>query len=253
MAFQIGLIKLEGSIGDLSFYKSTLGGYQVRKKGSVDAKRIQNDPKFARVRESNAEFRNASVAGKLIRQTFAQMLGKKKDGTLCFRLMRGMLQVVNLDAVNERGKRNVTHAGIEILTSFEFNSNGCLRNSIQLPYRAAIDRATGTFNITLPPYTPNIEIMAPKGTTHFKFNIGAAAIDFHAQKYTVALDESEVFPYNGNPLQEQILSCAITPALVKPLFLVLGINFYQEVNGTSYLLNNEHNTGLCIVAVDGNG
>lgn len=42
MAKQSGIIKLEGTIGDITFYKSQ-DGLLARAKGGVDAKRIQND------------------------------------------------------------------------------------------------------------------------------------------------------------------------------------------------------------------
>ena len=49
MARQKGIIKLEGTIGDVSFYKSK-DGYLAREKGGVDADRIKNDPAFQRTR-----------------------------------------------------------------------------------------------------------------------------------------------------------------------------------------------------------
>ena len=51
MARQKGIIKLEGTIGDISFYKSK-DGHLARTKGGVDAERIQNDPAFQRTREN---------------------------------------------------------------------------------------------------------------------------------------------------------------------------------------------------------
>ena len=47
MARQKGIIKLKGTIGDVSFYK-TKDGYLAREKGGVDGDRIKNDPAFQR-------------------------------------------------------------------------------------------------------------------------------------------------------------------------------------------------------------
>ena len=65
MARQKGVIKLEGRIGDLSFYKSG-GDYLARAKGGVDGDRIKNDPAFARTRENGEEFGRAGKASKLV-------------------------------------------------------------------------------------------------------------------------------------------------------------------------------------------
>ena len=66
MAKQEGLIKLKGTVGDLSFYK-TKDGHLARMKGGVDAERIKNDPAFERTRENGAEFGRSGKAGKLLR------------------------------------------------------------------------------------------------------------------------------------------------------------------------------------------
>ena len=43
MARQKGIIKLKGTIGGITFYK-TQDGHLAREKGEIDASRIKNDP-----------------------------------------------------------------------------------------------------------------------------------------------------------------------------------------------------------------
>lgn len=45
MAKQSGILKLEGTIGNITFYKSQ-DGFLAREKGGVDGARIASDPKF---------------------------------------------------------------------------------------------------------------------------------------------------------------------------------------------------------------
>lgn len=66
MAQQKSILKLRGTIGGISFYKSK-DGFLAREKGGVDASRIANDPGFARTRENGAEFGDSASAGKLLR------------------------------------------------------------------------------------------------------------------------------------------------------------------------------------------
>ena len=65
MAKQSGLIKLKGTLGGITFYKSQ-DGYLAREKGGVDAARIASDPSFQRTRENGAEFGRAGKAGKIL-------------------------------------------------------------------------------------------------------------------------------------------------------------------------------------------
>jgi hypothetical protein len=51
MARQKGIIKLKGTIGDITFYK-TQDGHLAREKGGIDASRIASDPAFQRTREN---------------------------------------------------------------------------------------------------------------------------------------------------------------------------------------------------------
>lgn len=67
MARQKGIIKLKGTIGDITFYK-TQDGHLAREKGGIDASRIKSDPAFQRTRENGSEF---GRAGKIVASLIA--------------------------------------------------------------------------------------------------------------------------------------------------------------------------------------
>lgn len=66
MAKLKGIIKIEGTLQDMTFYK-TQDGHLVKTKSGVSGSRIATDPAFARTRENGAEFGSAAKAGKLLR------------------------------------------------------------------------------------------------------------------------------------------------------------------------------------------
>ena len=68
MARQKGLIKLKGTMGDITFYR-TADGYMAREKGGISAERMRTDPAFQRTRENMAEFGRAGKAGKVLRNS----------------------------------------------------------------------------------------------------------------------------------------------------------------------------------------
>ena len=68
MARQRSIIKLDGTIGGITFYKSK-DGYLAREKGGIPAERIRTDPAFQRTRENGAEFGRAGKAGKVLRNS----------------------------------------------------------------------------------------------------------------------------------------------------------------------------------------
>ena len=106
MARQKGIIKLKGTIGDITFYK-TQDGHLAREKGGIDASRIKNDPAFQRTRENGAEFGRAGKAGKTLRTALRPLLIYSSDSKMVSRLTQQMVKVIQADMTSVRGLRNV--------------------------------------------------------------------------------------------------------------------------------------------------
>lgn len=167
MARQKGIVKLDGTIGDITFYKSK-DGYLAREKGGVPAARIANDrPSSAHVRMVRSLGR-AGKAGKLLRNAIRGLLQNPSDPRMVSRLTKEMVRVLQEDAVNPRGLRNVIDGEAELLAGFDFNINGKLGTTIYAPFTPVIDRAAGSLSINIAPFVPLNMIAAPGGTTHLK-------------------------------------------------------------------------------------
>lgn len=251
MARQKGIIKIKGTLGDITFYKSGQDGFLVREKGGVEKSRIMNDPAFQRTRENGSEFGRAGKAGRLLRTAFRPLLLNSADSRMVSRLTQMMVKVLQADAVSTRGQRNVIDGETELLAGFEFNNRGTLGGSLYAPYSAAIDRVTGEFTFTLDPFIPMNMLTAPAGTTHFKIVSGAAAIDFEQETYEVATTESAILPLNATLTAALTQTHTLTANSTHPLFMVVGIAFYQDVNGQMYSLRNGAFNPLALVKVAG--
>ena len=249
MARQKGIIKLKGTIGDITFYK-TQDGHLAREKGGIEASRIASDPAFQRTRENGSEFGRAGKAGKLLRTALRPLLLNSADGRMVSRLTQQMVKVIQMDAVSERGLRNVIDGEIELVLGFEFNIRGKLGTSLFAPFTTNIDRAAGTLDVAIPSFIPANMIAAPSGTTHYKIISGGAEIDFEAETYVVATSETAILPWDGTATAPINQVNAVTANSTKPLFLALGVEFYQEINGQMYPLKNGAFNPLAIVKVD---
>ena len=250
MARHSSIIKLKGTIGGVTFYKSK-DGYLAREKGGVDASRIKNDPAFQRTRENGSEFGRAGNAGKVLRNSIRVLLLKASDYRMVSRLTRDMVKVIQMDATNPRGQRNVIDGEAELLQGFEFNVNGKLGTTLFAPFAVTLDRVTGDAKAEIEGFTPEVSIAAPGGTTHFKILSGAMGIDFENQVFEAKLSESVIHPWDGTAVAPLTLENNLTANSTHPLFFVLGIEFYQEVNGEKYPLKNGAFNALQIVKVVG--
>ncbi len=250
MARQKGLIKLKGTMGDITFYR-TKDGYMAREKGGITPERIRTDPAFQRTRENMAEFGRAGKAGKLLRNSIQALLRTAGDRLMVSRLTKEMVKVIQLDAINPRGLRNVIDGEAELLQGFEFNIHGKLGTSFSAPFVTAIDRVTGAATIDIDPFTPVDSVIAPAGSTHYKLVSAAADINFENETFTSDRTESAILPIDIMLTTAIPLHNALPAASVNPLFLLLGINFYQDVNGTFYELKNGAFNALQMVLVSG--
>ena len=250
MGRQKGILQFQGSVGALTFYKGK-DGFMVREKGGIDAKRFATDPSFQRTRENGSEFGRAAKAGKLLRTAFRGQIQNAMDSMVVGRLTQQMMAVLQEDKVSTRGQRNVIDGEAALLQGFEFNVDGKLTTSLFANYEATIDRVTGDCNVNLPSFIPSQLIAATGGTTHYKIISAAAAIDFENEAFVVDNKESVLLPWDNTASAIINLNNSVGANSTHPIFLVLGISFFQEVNGMQYPLKNGAFNPLAIVKVEG--
>ena len=249
MARQTGIIKLKGTIGDISFYKSA-DGHMARAKGGIDASRMASDPAFQRTRENGSEFGRAGKGGKLIRGAVRILLQNAKDKRVVSRLVKSLLAVAKTDPINERGLRTIEDGNMSLLLGFDFNVNGKLGSTMYAPITTSINRVTGAVEATVAPFAPTVRIAAPGGTTHFKIVSGATELDFPNEASVFESDETAILPYDSADTAAISLAMALPANSLLPLLQVVGIEFYQEVNGQMYPLKNGAFNALSIATVD---
>ena len=250
MATQKGILKLEGTIGGITFYKSQ-DGYLAREKGGVSADRIANDPAFQRTRENGNEFGAAGKAGKILRDSLRVILQNSSDNRMVSRLTKRMIEVIQADITSTRGQRNVIDGEADLLEGFEFNIDAKLSNTLYAPFTPIIDRVAGTLKVTIPVFVPADMVAAPGGTTHFKIVSSGVAIDFENETFEMDSKASAMLAWDGTATAVTNLINALDANNTHPLFLVLGVEFYQDVNGVKYPLKNGSYNALSIVKVDG--
>ncbi|OMP31175.1 hypothetical protein [Mangrovimonas sp. DI 80] len=237
MAKLRSIIKIEGTLDDLTFYKGKQG-YLVKTKRGVIKNRIQSDPAFARTRENGAEFGNAASAGKLLRRAILDLLVDAKDGLVTSRLTQVMAKVKNADTTSLRGARNValglqTVQGQTDLKGFDFNANALL--GVVLRSDFTLNTTTGEVSITN--FIPSQNLDLPEGATHVSFISGVLNIDFETR-----IKELQLSPVTNMPIDGLATSVTLTPSAVPSgsgnQCFFLKVAFYQEVNAVQYPLNN---------------
>jgi hypothetical protein len=250
MAKLKGPLKIQGTLGDITFAKTT-DGYIAKEKTSLDGKRIATDPSFQRTRENGAEFSRAGKAGKLLRNAVHGLLQNAKDSRVASRLTREMMKVIKADATSPRGLRNVIDGEAEMLKGFEFNNNAKLGGTLYVAYTTVIDRVAGSLTVSIPSFIPADKVIAPAGTTHFRIVSIGAEVDFEKETCITDSKDSGILPWDSTATAAIDLANAVTANSTHPLFLVMGIQFFQQVAGINNPLKNGAFNALSVVKVNG--
>lgn len=237
MAKQRGPLKLEGTLDDINFVK-TSDGFLARMKGGVSADRIKTDPAFKRTRENGAEFGAACKAGKLIRQAFATAIKGSSDKRMVSRLVKEVMIVVKSDTTSKRGLRNIEMGNKGFLEGFDFNNRSPLKTTLQASFTFNIDRPSGNLIVHIPGFVPGNLLAAPQGSTHFKFIVMGGEVDFGNSVYTTDIGMTALLPIDYNQTANIDLNATVPANSTQNLLLLFGIQFYQRVNGLDYSMNN---------------
>jgi hypothetical protein len=250
MAKQKGIIKLEGTIGDITFFKSR-DGYIARGKSGPTADQIANHPAFQRTRENGQEFGRAGKASKVLRNAIRSLLQNAADAKVVSRLTKEMMKVIKADTTSTRGLRNVIDGETELLEGFDFNTNAKLGTTLYVSYTVVVDRVAGTLTLNIPSFKPADMIAAPAGATHFQIVSAGSEIDFEQETDTTDAHMSGILAWDGTATAVLNEVHAVTANSTHPLLLVLGVQFFQDVNGVKYPLKNGAFNALSIVKVSG--
>jgi len=248
MAQQTGIVGLRGTVGGLVFAKDGA----VRQKPASNKAAFAGKGSMARVRENAAEFGGAGAAGKLLRDVLRSFIQGAKDRYMAARLTQLMSSIIRMDSVNGRGARQVLvdHA-VTKLPGFNFNAGATLSSTLFFPY-SVVYGGNALLMLDIPSITPVLDLAAPQGATHFELVYGIASVDFGTGTLQVGTAST--------PPQKQALNSLPTAYyaaidLVLPraanaqevMLAVLGVSFYQEVNGAYYAMNNNASNPLAIV------
>src|SRR5476651_1596652 len=142
MGKQIGIIPLQGSADNLTFYKSQ-DGIMFKKKSVISKDKFQNSASFELQRRNGKEFGLAGKAGKLLTDSVSATVKVAKDGRVASRLLTVLLAAARKDTVNPLGQRNVMDGDLHLLSGFEFNVNASLKTAFTSTFTTGVDRPSG--------------------------------------------------------------------------------------------------------------
>ncbi|EOZ93850.1 hypothetical protein A33Q_3455 [Indibacter alkaliphilus LW1] len=229
MAKQTGPFNLEGTIGNVIFYKRN-GKYYSRSKGSPSRKKLKHGKEFENSRRVSSEFGHASkFAAKLSRSCVGLLNPGRHDG-LHGRMTASLQKVLQTDPVSEYGSRRLRFGNLDLMVGFDFEAMPLKRLLISLPTLsqqgqiAQID-FTGTKSL--------VKNCIPAGATHYRVDFVCCRMNEVSAKTANKRYEGKAFGIDASLELIGMLELDFGSELREEeiLFIVMGIVFLQEVNG----------------------
>lgn len=248
MAKQKGILLLAGTIGGINFYY--LNGKPVARAagGGFNGKAIRTKASMERVRENGSEFGHCSSVNKVFRQALLPIHNYHKFTFFHSRLMTLFTGLKDLDTVNERGKRHVakgleTSAGKQMLMDFKYTPE-CLPLKV-FPFSYSLDWNAPA--LIFPEVSANRALFI-EGATHLSLQFGVLDFNFETLMYDMQLAPPV---FLAKDFMETSLSLSPTnpSTTVGTQIAVLGIRYYQEIEGEMYVLNGKNSVGVSVLAV----
>ena len=251
MGRQTGLIKLTGTIGGVSFYKSD-GKYYARVANGPSKDRIASSPEFKRTRENNKEFGGSATMAKALRVSLASAIHSMSGRQMVPRLT-AIFKSINIEAPGVRGQRPILlsqHSSL--LNGFDFDKALSITSVFSAPYSVTANTDRNEITYDVPSFVPVDFIDFPDGATHFKLIAAVGVLsdyeyDTGSDKYQPKDDTintlsvyqpTAVQPIGTTPVAiNEVVSLpgAPVPGADVSVVACVGIEFYQEVSGTHYL------------------
>lgn len=166
MPKQSSLIKLEGKMDGISFYKRK-GSFYARKASGPSKQRILTDPKFKRTRENLTEFQALGQASRVFKRAL-RPVSNFTDGEMRNRMMR-VFRRINKLSEGPRGQRPVHFSqNRDVLKGLQLHSTNIFEDVCEARITVShnADRTGGT--VTIPSLQIGEMIKAPANATHFR-------------------------------------------------------------------------------------
>ncbi|SDD37687.1 hypothetical protein SAMN04488104_10278 [Algoriphagus faecimaris] len=232
MARQSSFLKLEGTIGDVTFYKGRTG-FKARQKGGVSKNKIMKDPRFRRTRENLQEFNRAASASKFLKDAFREIALRSSDGSLHNRLYSLAMKVIYSDTQSNRGERKFELGNVQLFRGFQFSNQSKIADTIFK--KLTISDGPDEVSVSIPQLNPQTHIRQVENTTHYRISLIRADINFIESTYDSELVTSGELSIEADQNPELLLSLPKPSMENTHHFFAMSLEYLEVLeNGSEY-------------------
>jgi hypothetical protein len=240
-------IIIKGTIDGITYYMLN-GKYVARKAGGgFNSKDIKTKSSMVKVGENSTEFGHCSEVKSVFRKALNPYLKTIRVQRLHSDMVSMFTEIKKCDTVSERGTRTVDEGlksleGKAVLESYAYPDGYSVSEVLGNRFVMNWD----TFHCVCPDFNTSY-VTFPASATHVGLLFGVVAMDFTLLMSETFLAE-EFFVSRTTATPSIDLTTLEVPAKIGRRIGVLGIRFYQEVNGTYHAL--EAKRGFAVLGME---
>ncbi|WP_276484047.1 hypothetical protein [Paraflavitalea pollutisoli] len=232
MAKLIAPFKLQGSVGDLTFYAGEDGETLVKSKSSPREWEMKHGERFQRSRLCNAEWQVATAATKTFRLAMCDLKSGVEERRLAGRMNGWLLQAIRSDVQHDWGERQLLSGDLSVLEGFEFNRKMPLDNLMPFNLDDRLQVGDGEAHVELPGFRlRRADKNVPTAATHFRVVSALLYVDFKQKKYSRAMHAGELTAIGRKSGKAFIAEHGVSLAPGQVGFWLLGIEFFMMQEG----------------------
>lgn len=247
MAKVIAPFKIKGTLDDLNFVVTADGTNYVRTKGKtgVTAKAFKNNPIFDRIRDQSSDFGYCVKKSRVFRLLAAGFNKLAKDGSYAGRVNKLLLDILNEDTIEPRGKRTLenglkTSDGKELLLLFESNKLRPLHQVLKIKEVVNPDERT----IILVDFVAAKHLDWPEEATHVHLAMATANWDYENDSFDSCY--SDIIILDKESEQQTIALTTDKPSGNQLQLTFLFIGFAQQERKKLKFLHRKYNTATLL-------
>lgn len=247
MAKNIGLIKFEGSLGDVVGYPRN-GKYVLQRKGGFNGERTRTEERYEGTRQRQSEFGRCATLASVFKRVFQSYLDFVPDSYVYSWIQSKLLEVKACDVASAKGDKTVgkglmTEQGKLLMEKMHFNRAASLRTVLHVPFQ--VDLVEGRFSIA--GFSVAAGLSFPKGAAVCCMQFMVLRFDLEAVSYVLEASDLVVLHRESSVKSDLVLEVDL-PEGAGFLFGFLSLTYGVMDRKNVQLLRNKR-TVLDVIGV----
>ena len=251
MGKNVGVVQFTGSIGNVTGTAYN-GQVYVKKKGGVKKERIETAPEFQRTRENMNEFRGVVQGSKAFLTSLAGLRRILADKMVYNRVVK-VVKKIQRRSSGTRGERPIDFATYgQEMVGFQLHELNALVSLFAGKVTVNAPQSGKGAAFTVAAHNPKDMFTPPKGATHARL-VGAAVLqsglayddltnswtNMNGEAGATGIERSDYIDLSSDAQEAINLTATmagVTDTDGAAVLCIFGVEFYQKVDGTYFLL-----------------